>query len=106
MRSAGDRCPDDLLARSRRGPLSPVERRALDAHLGVCGLCRAAAALGALGDDIPDGPFAGDDAVVARLAGRVVARAGRGSRRARPAALAAGLVVAVLAGARPRSPRW
>ena len=69
MRGAAERCPDDLLARSRRGPLSPVERRALDAHLGVCDLCRAAVALGALHDDLPDLPSDDDAAVVARLAG-------------------------------------
>ena len=47
MRSAAHPCRDDLLARSRREPLSAVERRALDAHLGVCELCRAARAFAA-----------------------------------------------------------
>jgi TolA-binding protein len=101
MRADDARCPENLLARSRRGPLSPVERRALDAHLGVCGLCRAAAALGALHDEIPDLPSGDDDAVVARLAGRVVAGSGRsgwGPRRARPMAVAAGVAVMALAG--------
>jgi TolA-binding protein len=98
MRASDARCPDDLLARSRRGPLSPVERRALDAHLGVCGLCRAAVALGALHDEIPDQPSGDDEAVVARLAGRVVARSGRGPRRARPTAVAAGLALMAMAG--------
>ena len=68
MRPAGNRCPDHLLARSRRGPLSLVERRALQAHAAVCELCRAALALGALHDAIPDSPRPGDDALVARLA--------------------------------------
>jgi tetratricopeptide (TPR) repeat protein len=76
-----------------------VERRALDAHLGVCDLCRAAAALGALTDEIPDPPFADDDAVVARLAGRVAARAGSRAGRGRPLAIAAGVALVAVAGA-------
>jgi len=99
MRGTGEHCPDDLLARSRKGPLSPVERRALDAHLGICGLCRAAVALGALHDAVPDFPFEDDAAVVARLAGRVVSRGGRRAPRAARVALAAGLTLTLVAGA-------
>jgi TolA-binding protein len=99
VRNDGDRCPENLLARSRRGPLSPVERRALDAHLGVCGLCRAAVALGALTDDLPDLPSDDDGAVVARLATRVAPRGSRRPARARPIALAAGLALMAVAGA-------
>jgi len=99
MRAAGDRCPDDLFARRRRGPLSPVERRAVEAHLGVCDLCRASVALGLLHDGIPDLPSSDDEAVVARLAGRVVARAGTGAGPARRVAIAAGLALMSTAGA-------
>ena len=99
MRGAAERCPDDLLARGRRGTLSAVERRALDAHLGVCGLCRAAVALGALHDDVPDLPSHDDAAVVARLAGRVVARTVRAPARTRAFAIAAGVALVAVAGA-------
>jgi len=99
MTGAADRCPDDLLARSRRSALSPVERRALAAHLGVCDLCRAAVALGALHDDIPDLSSDDDGAVVARLAERVVARAIRRPARARGFAIAAGVALLALASA-------
>lgn len=98
MRTAGDHCPDDLLARSRTGPLSSVERRALDAHLGVCSLCRASVALGALHDEVPDLSSPDDAAVVARLAGRVVGPAGRGAPRARALAIAAGVALMTVAG--------
>ncbi len=74
MRSASHPCRDDLLARSRRGALSAVERRALDAHLGVCELCQAARAFAALYDGVPDRPGAEDDALVARLADRIADR--------------------------------
>jgi len=97
----GDRCPDNLLARSRRGPLSPVERRALDAHLSGCALCRSTVALGAIYDDAPDDPQAGDDAVIAGLASRVVGGLAR-RRRLRPswaASVAAALGLLVVAGA-------
>jgi TolA-binding protein len=98
MRGPADRCPDDLLARSRGSSLSPVERRALDAHLGVCDLCRAAVVLGALHDELPDLPSDDDAAVVARLAGRVVARATRRPARARGFAVAAGVALLAVAG--------
>ena len=101
MRPAGDRCPDHLLARSRRGPLSLVERRALQAHAAVCGLCRAALALGALHDAIPDSPQPGDDALVARLATQVAARHTGGNYRRgdRRRAWAVAAAVAMLASA-------
>ncbi|HVV16456.1 MAG TPA: tetratricopeptide repeat protein [Polyangia bacterium] len=89
-----DRCPDNLLARGRRGALSAVERRALDAHLGVCGLCRAALAFGSLFDEIPDRPGSEEDALVARLADRV-AHGGRGAGRRRPARSLTGVAAAV-----------
>lgn len=98
MNGRGDRCPDDLLARSRRGPLSLVERRALEAHLAVCGPCRATAALAALYEQIPDSPSSDDRAVVARLAGRVVLPGSRRSARARWVAFAAGAALMAVAG--------
>ncbi|HET6146287.1 MAG TPA: hypothetical protein VFH68_02055 [Polyangia bacterium] len=101
MRTAGDRCPDHLLARSRRGPLSLVERRALQAHAAVCGLCRAALALGALHDAIPDSPQPGDDALVERLASQVASRhtGGHYRRGDRRRAWAVAAAVALLASA-------
>jgi TolA-binding protein len=100
VKAAADRCPDNLLARSRRAPLSVMERRALDAHLGVCDLCRAAVALGALYDEVPDRPQAGDDALVARLADRLAYGGFRAGLRgwARPTAVAASLVLLAFAG--------
>jgi TolA-binding protein len=47
-------CPDDLLARGQRHELSNLEKRALDAHLEVCGPCRAASAMATLFDTIPE----------------------------------------------------
>lgn len=98
MTRNGDRCPDNLLARSRRGPLSVIERRALDAHLGGCDLCRSAVLLGEIYDRVPDQPRPGDDAVIARLASQVVGRTSR--RRVRPslASAAAGLALLIVAG--------
>jgi TolA-binding protein len=97
VRREADRCPDDLLARSRRGALSAVEQRALDAHLGLCSLCRAAVALGVIYDDGPDAVQPGDDAVVARLASRVAGASGR-RRFPRTVAVAAAVPLLVLAG--------
>ena len=77
-----NRCREDLYARSRRAPLSAVEQRALDAHLAVCDLCRAASALAAVYDGIPDHASAVDDLLVARLAERVSGRAVRPRRQA------------------------
>jgi len=96
----GDRCPDNLLARSRRGPLSSVERRALDAHLSGCALCRSTVALAAIYDDAPDELQPGDEGVLSRLAGRVAAGQAH-RRRARPSraqSVAAALVLLVIAG--------
>jgi tetratricopeptide (TPR) repeat protein len=94
------RCRDDLFARSRRAPLSAVERRALDAHIAVCDLCRAAHAFGALYDAIPDDASGGDQLMIARLAERVAGRAAAaGPRRgARMLAMAAGVALLVAAG--------
>jgi len=100
MRRDGERCPDNLLARSRRGLLSPVERQALDAHLDGCGLCRSAVALAAAYDDAPGEPEPGDEAVIARLAGRVARRAS--GRRLRPrvvGSIAAAAILIVACGA-------
>jgi hypothetical protein len=69
----GDRqCPDDLLVRGRRQQVSELERRVLDAHLGQCASCRAASALAALFDAVPETlPEDGE------LLGRVSSRATR-----------------------------
>lgn len=95
-----NRCRDDLFARSRRAPLSAVEQRALDAHLAVCDVCRAAGAFAAVYDAIPDHASATDDLLIARLAERVASRAAavRPRRRARILAIAAGLALLVAAG--------
>jgi tetratricopeptide (TPR) repeat protein len=95
-----NRCRDDLFARSRRGPLSAVEQRALDAHLGVCDLCRAAGAFAAAYDAVPDDASAGDDLLIARLAERVAdgVAAVRPRRRPRLLAGAAGLALLIAAG--------
>jgi len=96
VRSASQPCRDDLLARSRRGPLSTVERRALDAHLGVCELCQAARAFAALYDGVPDPPGAEDDALVARLADRIADRGAAGGHRRRTVAIAVAAAAALL----------
>ena len=94
-----NRCREDLYARSRRSTLSAVEQRALDAHLAVCDLCRAASALAAVYDAIPDHAGAADDLLVARLAERVSGRAAvRPRRRAKIFASVAGLALLVAAG--------
>ena len=100
MTTQPNRCREDLFARGRRGPLSAVEQRALDAHLAVCDLCRAAGAFAAVYDAIPDDASAADDLLIARLAERVAGRtaAVRPSRRARILAGAAGLALLVAAG--------
>jgi TolA-binding protein len=98
MTRSGDRCPDNLLARSRRGPLSVIERRALDAHLGGCDLCRSAVVLGEIYDGAPDQPQPEDEAVIARLASQVVGPPS--SHRFRPslAGVAAALALLAVAG--------
>ena len=100
MTAPPNRCREDLFARSRRAPLSAVEQRALDAHLAVCDLCRAAGAFAAVYDAIPDHAGAADDLLIARLAQRVAggAVAVRPRRRARILASAVGLALLVAAG--------
>jgi TolA-binding protein len=89
-----------LLARSRRGTLSAVEQRALDAHLAVCPLCEAARAFGALFDAIPDRPRAEDDVLAARLADRVAGRrAVTGPHRLKVFTAAAAVALVAAAGA-------
>jgi TolA-binding protein len=100
MRSPAVSCRDDLFARSRRAPLSAFERRALDAHLGVCELCQAARAFASLYDGVADRADAEDDALIARLADRVAGdRPAVGRRRPATAiAVAAGAALLVAAG--------
>jgi len=100
MTAQPSRCREDLFARSRRAPLSAVERRALDAHLAVCDLCRAAGAFAAVYDAIPDRAGADDDLLIARLAERVAAgpAAIRPRRRPKAVAIAAGLALLIAAG--------
>jgi tetratricopeptide (TPR) repeat protein len=100
MNAQSGRCREDLFARSRRALLSAVEQRALDAHLAVCDLCRAAGAFAAVYDAIPDHASAADDLLIARLADRVAGGAApaRPRRRARILAAAAGLALLVAAG--------
>ena len=100
MSAQPNRCREDLFARSRRGPLSAVEQRALDAHLAVCELCRAAGAFAAVYDAIPDHASGADDLLIARLAARVAGGSAmvRPRRRARILAIAAGLALLVAAG--------
>lgn len=74
--SGGERrCPDDLVVRGQREPLTDLERQVLAAHLAQCAECRGAAALAALFDAVPD-VHASDDALIARVADRA-ARAPR-----------------------------
>jgi TolA-binding protein len=99
MSAQPSRCREDLFARSRRGQLSAVEQRALDAHLAVCDLCRAAGAFAALYDAVPDHASAADDVLIARLADRVAGRAAAVGPRRRPRALAIAAGVALLVAA-------
>jgi TolA-binding protein len=100
MNAPVNRCREDLFARSRRGPLSVVEQRALDAHLAICVLCRAASAFAAAYDAVPDDQGADDDLLIARLVERVAggAKAVRPRRHPRVLAAAAGLALLVAAG--------
>lgn len=65
------RCPDDLVVRGQREPLTDLERQALAAHLAQCAECRGAAALTALFDAVPDIQPSDDD-LIARVASRAV----------------------------------
>jgi TolA-binding protein len=98
VRETADRCPEGLFARSRLGPLSPVERRALDAHLGVCELCRAAMLFATLYDDLPDETDETAQAYAVRIANRLVTKRMRRPRAARFMALAVAAVVLAVAG--------
>jgi TolA-binding protein len=95
-----NRCREDLFARSRRAALSAVEQRALDAHLAVCDLCRAASAFAGVYDAIPEHASAADDLLIARLAERVAGGAAAVRPRPRPRIFAsvAGLALLVAAG--------
>jgi TolA-binding protein len=89
-------CPDDLLARARRGGISDLERRALDAHLAHCGLCRASVGVAGLLHR-PDPERPGDidliDRVADRASGALSVRPRWAARSARRLAFAAALVV-------------
>jgi TolA-binding protein len=70
--SSGERrCPDDLVVRGQREHLTEIERQALFAHLAQCAECRAAAALTALFDAVPDAQ-PGDDDLIARVADKSI----------------------------------
>ena len=90
--TTGDRqCPDDLLVRGRRQQVSQLERRVLDAHLGQCASCRAASALAALFDAVPETlPEDGE------LLGRVSSRATRKQPIARSWTRAVAVAAAVV----------
>jgi len=94
-------CPDDLLAASVARPLSELERRALDLHVSNCADCATACTAVALFQQIP-GAEPGDDALVARVAGRLAASGGAAfaARRGRWLAVAAAsLLLCTAAGA-------
>jgi len=77
----GDRrCPDDLVVRGRRAPLTELERHALATHLSQCAECRASSALAMLFEAIPDHQ-PGDGDLLARVAEKAI-RAPRGAGRA------------------------
>jgi hypothetical protein len=88
------RCPDDLVVRGQREHLSELERQALDTHLAQCAECRAASALSALFDAVPE-QQPGDEALLARVADRAV-RAPRRLDRWPRWQIAAAVAVAVL----------
>jgi TolA-binding protein len=73
------RCPDDLVVRGQREHLTEIERHALVAHLGQCAECRAAAALTALFDAVPD-TQPGDADLIARVADKALRAPNRISR--------------------------
>ena len=91
---ADRQCPDDLLVRGWRHQVSELEQRALDAHLGQCASCRAASALAALFDAVPE-TLRGDRELLDRVSGRATREQGRLSTRrwTRAAAVAAAVVV-------------
>jgi len=72
-------CPDDLVVRGQREPLTEIERRALAAHLDQCAACRAAAALTVLFDAVPDSQ-PGDADLIARVADKAVRSPRQASR--------------------------
>jgi TolA-binding protein len=94
--SSERQCPDDLVVRGQRQELSDFERRALLAHLGQCASCRAASALTALFDAIPE-TQPGDDDLITRVRDKATRMPRRVSRWVglRAAAVA---VLAVLSG--------
>jgi hypothetical protein len=76
-------CPAELVIRSRRDRLSSAEQSQLDDHLSVCASCRLEYHVGVDFDAI-GGLRAGDDALVAHMAERIVRRQkGAQSTRAR-----------------------
>ncbi len=103
MKSADCLC--DLVARARRYQLSRAERLRLDEHLAACASCRLEQAIGADFEAV-GGTQAGDDVLVARVAGAVAGRTGIGTlgKRVRVrsvwlAAAVASALVAAVAGA-------
>ena len=92
--TGGERqCPDDLVVRGQREALTEIERRALAAHLGQCAACRAASALTALFDAIPE-TQPGDSQLIARVADSAIRAPHRYSRwRGLRVAVAAGLAL-------------
>jgi len=73
-------CPDDLLARARRGQASGADRQKLGEHLRGCAICRLAFRF-AVELDEDAVAIAGDDLMIRRLAERSVARVRAGAPR-------------------------
>jgi TolA-binding protein len=89
-------CPDDLVVRGQRQALSELERRVLKAHLEQCASCRAASALTALFDVIPE-IQPGDSQLITRVMDKAI-RTPRQRPRWRGLRAAAVLALAVLTG--------